>query len=94
MVTYQQLAGGYTGDLAGTIKSGGTVTVTPGGAGTSAIGQVTTTFANNRMINDFLDNLAAQQYLKMHNHKEETCDGCGCVCPCECPDCDVCSCGA
>ena len=28
------------------------------------------------MINDFLDNLAAQQYLKMHNHKEETCDGC------------------
>jgi len=46
------------------------------------------------MINDFLDNLAAQQYLKMHNHQEETCDGCGCVCPCECPDCDVCSCGA
>jgi len=47
------------------------------------------------MINDFLDNLAAQQYLKMHNHKDETCDGCGCVCPdCECPDCDVCSCGA
>jgi len=46
------------------------------------------------MINDFLDNLAAQQYLKMHNHKKETCDGCGCVCPCECPDCDVCSCGA
>ncbi len=51
-------------------------------------------YIDNQMINDFLDNLAAQQYLKMHNHKEETCDGCGCVCPCECPDCDVCSCGA
>jgi len=46
------------------------------------------------MINDFLDNLAAHQYQKMHQRKEETCDGCGCVCPCECPDCDVCSCGA
>ena len=47
------------------------------------------------MINDFLDNLAAKQYSKMHNEKQqEICSGCGCVWPCECPDCDVCSCGA
>ena len=36
-------AGGYTGDLAGTIKSSGTITLTAGGAGTTATGQVTST---------------------------------------------------
>ena len=36
-------AGGYTGALAGTIKSSGTITLTAGGAGTSATGQVTST---------------------------------------------------
>ena len=36
-------AGGYTGDLAGTIKTSGTITLTAGGAGTTATGQVTST---------------------------------------------------
>ncbi len=36
-------AGGYTGALAGTINSGGTITLTAGGAGTTATGQVTST---------------------------------------------------
>ena len=33
-------SGGVAGDLAGSIASGGALTITAGGAGTSAIGQV------------------------------------------------------
>ena len=82
-------SGGHAGTLAGTIA-------TDGGDYTNSWRRWNYSYwpGSHQSINDFLDNLAAQQYLKMHNHKEETCDGCGCVCPCECPDCDVCSCGA
>ena len=36
-------AGGHTGSLAGTIKSSGEITLTAGGAGTTATGQITST---------------------------------------------------
>ena len=36
-------AGGHAGSLAGTIKSSGEITLTAGGAGTTATGQITTT---------------------------------------------------
>ena len=36
-------AGGHAGSLAGTIKSSGEVTLTAGGAGTTATGQITST---------------------------------------------------
>mgnify|MGYP004176844963 CR=1 FL=1 len=39
------------------------------------------------MINDFLDNLAAEQHRKMHVENQR-CDVCDMLCPCECADCD------
>ena len=50
LVTYVTTAGGFAGSLAGTINSGGTITLTAGGAGTTATGHYQ--HINNQMINE------------------------------------------